>query len=683
MQHNGCICSLETYMYLEVHILQIISKGNVLSLLLKMQGNIARMAMHEVDNVRREIAQCKMRSEAMEVSRAELLKELENTRRHMNELKVKLDKAEADESKFQEEVNHAKHYMEIAKMFAREGGKSEVDKVKTQQEAAVSELISVREEIKSLNEECTTLAKERENLVAKAEEEVAASKKAETMVEELMEELANARKSLEIATVAKQEKEGRKVSAGLEKDEERLTWKKEIREAEEELLQLSMQVASAKELEGKLEVATSLLEKLNAELEVYMQKLDPENNGVHNEEVRKKQKILDKKTKELDEVKEQIEKVQREIDVLLVEVSSLKTEIEKEKIELANLQQKEELASVEIPSIRAEIEKTKEQIEACMEKEKEAKRKIDELPSLIEEATIEVKRSKMIAQDAEVELNKVKAETEPILVSFKTIKMKINASMKEIEASKMSENIALAAIKALQESEINVFSEKMTISFEEYFDLSKKGHEAAEQAQERLDAVVAKIDTAKESATISYAVLYKVYNELDEKKKMLHETTQKGIKAAQTKMDDEQELKHSKEMIEEQCNNVKFRKDEVSEPADEVAKADIKVIKPGVATNGDTETDKDNKEEVKLDEAVNGTPTTAEPNKGVLDRSNLEDSSDGTNGCCLSGRRSFHLDDGTTKYQSLIDSPMVATGKKKRNFLRKFWTKRNAQSVVG
>jgi chromosome segregation ATPase len=651
---------------------------------MKMQGNIARMAMHEVDNVRRKVAQYKMKSETTEVSRAELLKELENTKHHMSELKVKLDKAEAEESKLKEELNRMKHYLEIGELFAREGGESEqLDKVETQREAAVSELHSVKEEIKALKEECTALVKVRENMVAKVEEAVLTSKNAERMVEELAEELVNARKSLEIATMEKQEAEENNVSASLAKDEECHKWKKEIREAEEELLQLSMQVTSAKELGGKLEVTTSLLEKLNAELEIYVQKLDPENNGIHNEEHRKKQEMLDSKTKELENVKGRVGKVQGEIDVLRVEVSSLKTEIDKEKTELAKLQQKGELASVEIPSIRTEIEKTKEKIDACIGKEKEATRKIDELPTLIEEATLEVKRSKSIAQDAEAELNNVKAETEPVLVRFKTIMMKVIASRKEIEASKMSENVSLTAIKALQESETDI-SEKVTISLDEYFDLSKQGHEAAEQAQARLDAVVAEIETAKVSATNSYAVLCKVYNELDGKKKVLYETTQRGIRAAERKMDAEQELKHLKEMSEEQCNGVELHKNEVSEPADEVAKADIKVIKPDVATNGDTETDDDYKEEVKLDEAVIGIPTTSEPNKGELDRSNLDDSFHETNRCCLSGRRSFLSDDGaTTEYQSLVDSPMGTAGKKKRNFFRKFWAKRNAQSVAG
>ncbi|XP_078164898.1 protein WEAK CHLOROPLAST MOVEMENT UNDER BLUE LIGHT 1-like [Carex rostrata] len=634
-------------------------------------GNVTRMVMQEVDKVRREISQYKMQSETIEVSRAEILKELDTAKRRMDGLKANLDKAEAEEAKIKEELSRAKYYLEIDEIFAQEGGNDKnLNTVKTQQEASVSELNSIKEEIKSLKEECTALVKEKEMLVAKAEDTVLASKKAEKMVDELTEELANVRKSLEIATAEKLEAEEGKVSASLAKDEECLMWEKEIKEAEEELRRLSMQIASAKELEEKLEAATGLLEKLNAELEVYMVKLNPEKDGVDNEEEeRKKQEILDSKT-ELKEVKTQIEKVQGEVDVLQVEVSSLKTELEKEKIELAELQQKEKLASVAIPSVKAEIEKTQEQIDACIEKEKEAKGKIDELLSLIEEATTEAKKLKLNAQDAEDQLNKAKAENEPVLVSLKTSQMNNNATMKGIEASKMSTNIALAAIKALEESEMDSSSKKVTISFDEYFGLSKQGHEAAERAQERLDVVEAEIETMKESANNSYSILYKVKSELDSKKKVLHETEQKSKRAAQSA---EQELKHLKEMSEEQCNSAEIDTDEVVKPVDE-AKTEV--------IGSDVDADEDYKQQVNIDKAVNGVPTTGEPNKGMFDRSNLDDSFDESNGCCLSGRRSFRSDDGEmTEYSSPTYSPMMAR-KKKRSFFRKFWAKRKAQSVA-
>ncbi|KAJ3702557.1 hypothetical protein LUZ61_006262 [Rhynchospora tenuis] len=657
------------------------------------QDNVTRMAMAEVSKVRREIAQCKMKSETIEVSRAELLKELENTKRHMVRLKSDLDKAEADEAKVKEELNRAKHYSEIAEIFVQEGSKAEkLNTIKTRQEAAVSELNSVKEESKSLKEECTNLVKEKETLVAKAEEAILASKTAEKMVDELTEELDTIRKSLEVATAAKLKAEEGKVAASLAKDEECFMWEKEMKEAEEELRQLSIQIASAKEVEVKLEAATSLLENLNAELEVYIEKLNRENEGIDSEEAEKnRQELLESTRNELEEVKSQIEKVQGEVNEFQVEISSLKTELEKEKIELSNLQQREELASVAITSVKTEIEKTKEQIGACIENEKEAERKILELPNLIEEATLEVERSKSAARDAEAELNKVKVEAEPVHTSLKTAEMKINAAMKEIEASKMSENIALAAIKALQESEMDTSSEKVTISFDEYFGLSKQGHEADEKAQERIEAASAQMESAKQLATHSLSTLYKVKGELEEKKKVLHEAKQKASRAAESKMYAEQELKHWRSKNEELRNSVELDKNEVVKPADEfnikatttdeiekpVDKAIIEETTTDVAPNGLIKEEEDNKEEVKIEEAVNG-----EPNK-VLDKSNLEDSLDRSNGCCLSGR-SFRSEDGETTEYSSPGSPSVIEGKekkKKRSFFRKFWAKKKAQSL--
>lgn len=104
---------------------------------------------------------------------------------------------------------------------------------------------------------------------------------------------------------------------------------------------------------------------------------------------------------------------------------------------------------------------------------------------------------------AREELRKSKEEADQAKASASTIGIRLLAALKEIETAKASERLALAAIKALQESQqaasicADDSPNTVTLRLDEYFNLSKRAHEAEELAHERVTSAIAQIEESK------------------------------------------------------------------------------------------------------------------------------------------------------------------------------------------
>ncbi|XP_068636828.1 protein WEAK CHLOROPLAST MOVEMENT UNDER BLUE LIGHT 1-like [Aristolochia californica] len=517
----------------------------------------------ELEKAQHEVPEYKMQSEAAESAKAQVLAELNHNKRLIEELKLSLEKAQMEENQAKQDSELARlRVNEIEQGIANEASvaaKAQLEVARARHAFAVDELKSVREELEELKGQHLSAQNEKDLAAKRAEEAVSASKEVEKTVEELTLELIMAKESLESAHTAHLEAEEHRMSATMAKEQDEFNWERELKEAEEETQKLNEQRESVEELKSNLDAATQLLLHLKAELAAYMEsKLSQETESKEKEEKLSEQieetkqrqtsiqAAIASAKKELEEVRVSIEKAEQDVDFLKVAAVSLKSELEKEKAALTSMKQREGMASVAVASLEAELERTKEEIEMVQYKEREARESMVELPKALQVAAQEADQAKSVAKLAREELRKAKEEAEQAKAGFSTMQIRLHAAMKEIEAAKASERLALAAIKALQESETAARPDSpvgVTLSLEEYYELSKCAHEAEEQANVRVAAALAQIEVAKDSEAKSLEKLDAANEEMAERKEALKMATEKAEKAKEGKLGVEQELR--------------------------------------------------------------------------------------------------------------------------------------------
>ncbi|KAJ8763239.1 hypothetical protein K2173_026140 [Erythroxylum novogranatense] len=523
-----------------------------------------KLIEQELDKLQEEMPDYRKRSEAAEEEKVKVLKELDSTKRLIEELKLNLERAKTEEHQAKQDSELAQlRVEELEQGIADEASvaaKAQLEVAKARHSTAVSELKSVNEELEALRKEYASLITEKEEAVRKAEEAVSASKDVEKTVEELTIELIATKESLESAHAAHLEAEEQRIGAAMARDQDLLYWEKQLKQAEEELEKLNQQILVSKDLKSKLDTASSFLSDLKAELAAYMEsklneETDEDRKTKFKQDEPEKQNHTDIQAaiasakKELEEVKLNIEKATTEVSILKVAATSLQSELENEKSSLVAIKQREGMASVAVASIEAEIEKTRSEIALAQMKEKEAREKISELPKQLQQAAQAADEARVLAQMAQDELRKAKEEAEQAKAGVNTIESRLLATQKEIEAAKASENLAIAAIKALQESEsAQKANDKssapgITVSLEEYYELSKRTHDAEERANMRVAAAIAQIEAAKDSESKTMERLEEVNREMAARKESLRAAMDKAEKAKEGKLGVEQELR--------------------------------------------------------------------------------------------------------------------------------------------
>ncbi|WZZ23977.1 hypothetical protein YC2023_007378 [Brassica napus] len=504
----------------------------------------------ELEKLEEQIPEYKKNSETVEMSKFLAVEELENTKRLIEELKLNLDKAETEEKQAKQDSDLAKMRVEeMEQGIAGEASvatKAQLEVAQARHTSAISELESVKEELQALESEYDALVEEKEVAVKEAEEAVKASKEVERKVEELTIELIASKESLECAHSSHLEAEEHKIGAVVSRDQETHKWEKELKQAEEELQKLKHHIVSTKELKAKLDFASALLLDLKKELEDYNESSKEKSHA-------DVQTAVASAKKELEEVNVNIEKASSEVKCLKVASSSLRMELEKERSALDSIKKREGMASIAVESLDAEIDITRVEIALVASKAKEAREETMELPKQLHQAAQEADEAKSLAELAREELRKSREEAEKAKAGARTVESRLVAAQKEIEASKASERLALATIKALQESESALKENSadsprsVTLTLDEYYELSKRAHEAEEAANAKVAAAVLEIEEAKETEKTNLERLEEVNKEMDSRKKALAEAIEKAEKAKEGKMGVEQELRKWRE----------------------------------------------------------------------------------------------------------------------------------------
>ncbi|XP_038703628.1 protein WEAK CHLOROPLAST MOVEMENT UNDER BLUE LIGHT 1-like isoform X2 [Tripterygium wilfordii] len=520
-----------------------------------------KLMEEELEQIQEEMPEYKKRSEAAEEAKQQVFQELDSTKRLIEELKLNLERVQTEEYQAKQDSELAKLRVEEMEQGiaddASVAAKAQLEVAKARYTSAVSELTLVKNELDSLRKEYASLVTEKDVTMKKAEEAISASKEVERTVEELTIELIATKETLESAHATHLEAEEQRIGAALAREQDALHWEKELKQAEEELQRLNQQILSSKDLKTKLDTSSALLLDLKAELAAYMESmLKKETDGHSKDEtgLEKKthtdiQAAVASATKGLEEVKLKIGKATAEVNILKVAAMSLQTELESEKSALATIRQREGMASVAVASLEAELVKTESETTLVQMQEKEAREKMVELPKELQEAALEADEAKLLAQIAREELRKAKEEAEQAKAGASTMESRLLAAQKETEAAKASEKLALAAIKALQESESAQSTNDVdsptgvTLSLDDYYELSKRAREAEEQANMRVAAAMLQIEVAKASELKTSEKLEEVNQEMAARKEALRIAMDKAEKAKEGKLGVEQELR--------------------------------------------------------------------------------------------------------------------------------------------
>ncbi|KAL9282117.1 unnamed protein product [Arabidopsis thaliana] len=507
-----------------------------------------KMVDEELEKIQEAMPEYKREAELAEEAKHDALEELENTKGLIEELKLELEKAEKEEQQAKQDSELAQMRVEeMEKGVANEASvavKTQLEVAKARQVSATSELRSVREEIEMVSNEYKDMLREKELAAERADIAVLEAKEIERTMDGLSIELIATKELLESVHTAHLEAEEKRFSVAMARDQDVYNWEKELKMVENDIERLNQEVRAADDVKAKLETASALQHDLKTELAAFTENssgnLLLEKNDIH--------AAVESARRELEEVKANIEKAASEVKKLKIIAGSLQSELERERQDLEETKQKESTG-------------------LARTNDKDAGEELVETAKKLEQATKEAEDAKALATASRDELRMAKELSEQAKRGMSTIESRLVEAKKEMEAARASEKLALAAIKALQETEssqrfeeINNSPRSIIISVEEYYELSKQALESEEEANTRLSEIVSQIEVAKEEESRILEKLEEVNREMSVRKAELKEANGKAEKARDGKLGMEQELRKWR------SENGKRRTDEGREP---------------------------------------------------------------------------------------------------------------------
>ncbi|KAI3762944.1 hypothetical protein L1987_53387 [Smallanthus sonchifolius] len=507
----------------------------------------------ELEKAEEEIPIFKQKSELAEQAKVQALKHLDSTKRLIQELQLNLERAQTEEHQAKQDSELALlRLQELEQGVADEASiaaKTQLKVAKARHQAAASELITASNELEETRKDYETLTSERDLAIEKAEEAVSVAKELEEEVENLTIQLITTKESIETVHASHLETEEHQIQEVDELDQEILTLDHELKQTEEELEKVKQEIALAEDLKSKLETASGLLHNLKRELAVYMQGKMPEEQDDEKFTRKDIQSGVAIARKNLDEVKHNIERTTEVIMSLKTAAKTLTAKLEGEKQVLMDIRKQKELGVDVVVNLESELKWARLGLDNSRRKEKEAREKLVELPKRLQKASEETEDAKLLAAGAGSVLIKAKKAAGEAKNEVSSLLSQLAKIKKEIEAARAREKLALGAISALHESEsarcMKTKDPKggITITLEEYYELSKWAHEAEEAASKRVDEATSEIDNAKESEMQSLGKLTQLNSEIAARKEALNVALQKAEMAKESKSNIEDKLK--------------------------------------------------------------------------------------------------------------------------------------------
>ncbi|KAJ0630469.1 putative WEB family protein [Helianthus annuus] len=511
---------------------------------------------HELEKAEKEIPVFKQKAELAEQEKEQALRDLDSTKRLIHQLKLNLERAQTEERQAKQDSELANlRVQEMEQGIADESSvaaKTQLEVAKARHQAAASELITATNELEETRKDYQILISERDSATQKAQEAVSAAKEIERQVEDLTIQLITTKESIESTHASHLEAEEQRYQEAKEQDEYAINLDVEIKQTEEELEKVNEQIVLAKDMRTKLETSSGLLRNLKDELAVYMQGKVPEVD--EDEQFTRKdiQSGIAVAKKELDEVKIQIERTNEEVMCLKTTATSLTAKLESEKKVLTDVRKQKGLGAGAVVNLESELKRTRLELDNIRKREKEAREKLAELPKQLRKVSEEAEKARSLADEAHSKLKKAKDTAEEAKTGVDSQSDRLAAIQKQIDAARAQEKIALGAINALNESQSKSGKKNedlkgaVTISLQEYYDMSKRAYAAEEAANKRVEEAAAKIDEAKDSEMQSLNKLTKVNQENAARKDALNAALQKAEMAKESTESIQEELKKRK-----------------------------------------------------------------------------------------------------------------------------------------
>ncbi|XP_016493427.1 WEB family protein At2g38370-like [Nicotiana tabacum] len=246
---------------------------------------------------------------------------------------------------------------------------------------------------------------------------------------------------------------------------------------------------------------------------------------------------------ELKQAKLNLTRTTSDLADIRTNVVSYNKKIEKERILLEKTRQRLSSNSSKISSLEEELNKTKEKLKLVKDGEVSSCDPVD-LTRELQRLTAETEQFKKVGEAAKSEVLRALSKIEQTTTRIKTAEIRLVAAKKMKAAARAAEAVALAEIKAISNSEMQLRPEDgVTLTFEEYSSLLSKAQDAQEASKQREVDAMMLVDEANVSKSEILKKVEEATEEVKVSKKALEEALSRVEAANEGKLAVEEALR--------------------------------------------------------------------------------------------------------------------------------------------